>query len=74
MLLINPVVTVNYNGWKTADDKIDFSSVLTITPNQRYTKHTIQASKEIRRNLYRYCKAWRKLFYQKKATIKNGDI
>lgn len=40
-------VTVNYNGWKTADDKIDFKSVLAITPNQRYTKHTIQASKEI---------------------------
>lgn len=41
------VVTVKYNGWKTADDTIDFSSVLAITPNQRYTKHTIQASKEI---------------------------
>lgn len=40
-------VTVNYNGWKTADDKIDFKSVLTISPDQRYTKHTIQASKEI---------------------------
>ena len=40
-------VTVNYHGWKTAEDKIDFESVLAITPNQRYTKHTIQASKEI---------------------------
>lgn len=40
-------VTVNYQGWKTADDKIDLKSVLTITPNQRYAKHTIQASKEI---------------------------
>jgi len=40
-------VTVNYRGWKTSDDKIDLESVLAITPNQRYTKHTIQASKEI---------------------------
>jgi hypothetical protein len=40
-------VTVNYRGWKTAEDKIDLESVLAITPNQRYTKHTIQASKEI---------------------------
>ena len=30
-----------------SEDKIDFESVLAITPNQRYTKHTIQASKEI---------------------------
>ena len=40
-------VSVNYFGWKTAEDKIDFNSVLTITPDQLYTKHTIQASKEI---------------------------
>jgi hypothetical protein len=45
--LDNSTVTVNYLGWKTAEDKIDFKSVLAITPNQRYTKHTIQASKEI---------------------------
>nr|WP_315251505.1 DUF4861 family protein [uncultured Flavobacterium sp.] len=41
-------VKVNYYGWKTASDKIDFTSDLTITPDQRYTKHTFQASKEIK--------------------------
>lgn len=41
-------VKVNYYGWKTASDKIDFASVLTIKPNNLYTKHTIQASKEIK--------------------------
>ncbi len=41
-------VTINYYGWKTASDKIDFASKLSITPDQRYTKHTIQASKEIK--------------------------
>jgi hypothetical protein len=40
-------VTIKYSGWKTANDSIDFNSNLTITPNQRYTKHTIRASKEI---------------------------
>ncbi|MBS7256605.1 DUF4861 family protein [Flavobacterium branchiicola] len=42
------VVKVNYYGWKTASDKIDFTSVLTIKPDELYTKHTIQASKEIK--------------------------
>lgn len=42
------VVKVNYFGWKTASDKIDFTSELTIKPDQRYTQHTIQASKEIK--------------------------
>ncbi|MHC0443458.1 DUF4861 family protein [Flavobacterium sp. 3-210] len=41
-------VKVNYYGWKTASDKIDFTSVLTIKPDNLYTKHTIQASKEIK--------------------------
>lgn len=41
------VVKVNYYGWKTASDKIDFTSELTIKPDQLYTKHTIHASKEI---------------------------
>ncbi|REH01813.1 DUF4861 family protein [Flavobacterium aquicola] len=41
-------VKVNYYGWKTASDKIDFTSDLIITPDQRYTKHTFQASKEIK--------------------------
>jgi len=40
-------VKVNYYGWKTATDKIDFTSELTISPDQRYTKHTIHPSKEI---------------------------
>lgn len=37
-------VEVQYYGWKTATDKIDFSSLLTIKPEQRYTQHTIQSS------------------------------
>lgn len=41
-------VKVEYYGWKTASDKIDFTSYLTITPDQRYTKHTFKASKEIK--------------------------
>lgn len=41
------IVKVSYTGWETASDKIDFSSTLTIQSNQRYTQHTIQASKEI---------------------------
>lgn len=41
-------VKINYYGWKTAEDKIDFKSELSIKPDQRYTKHTFQASKEIK--------------------------
>jgi hypothetical protein len=41
------VVKVQYYGWKTASDKIDFTSELTIQPNQRYTQHTIHPSKAI---------------------------
>jgi Domain of unknown function (DUF4861) len=40
-------VFVKYKGWKTANDKIDFQSKLSIKPNERYTKHTIKSSKEI---------------------------
>ncbi|MCV9927090.1 DUF4861 domain-containing protein [Flavobacterium sp. LS1R49] len=40
-------VKVDYFGWKTASDKIDFTSELTIKPDDLYTKHTIKASKEI---------------------------
>jgi hypothetical protein len=40
-------VIVDYKGWKTANDKIDFQSKLSIEPNNRYTKHTIKASNEI---------------------------
>lgn len=42
------VVKVNYYGWKTASDNIDFVSELTIKPNNLYTQHTIKASKEIK--------------------------
>lgn len=41
-------VKINYYGWKTASDKIDFTSELTIKPDQLYTQHTIKASKEIK--------------------------
>jgi Domain of unknown function (DUF4861) len=43
----NSTVKVQYYGWKTASDKINFTSELTIKPNQRYTQHTIHPSKEI---------------------------
>ena len=36
-------VKINYYGWKTASDKIDFTSELSIKPDQIYTKHTFQA-------------------------------
>lgn len=45
--LENSSVNINYYGWKTANDKIDLSSKLTIAPNQRITKHTIQSSSAI---------------------------
>ncbi|MCD0468894.1 DUF4861 family protein [Flavobacterium sp. JAS] len=41
-------VKVRYYGWKTASDKIDFTTELTIKPDQLYTEHKIQASKEIK--------------------------
>jgi hypothetical protein len=40
-------VKINYYGWKTADDKIDLRSELTIEKNQRHTKHSFQTSKKI---------------------------
>jgi len=40
-------VIVSYKGWKTANDKIDLESKLSIAPNNRYTKHTIVPSKKI---------------------------
>ncbi|WP_296686646.1 DUF4861 family protein [Flavobacterium sp.] len=43
----NSAVKVQYYGWKTASDKINFTSELTIKPNQRYTQHRIHPSKEI---------------------------
>lgn len=43
----NAIVKVDYFGWKTASDKINFTSELTIQPNQRYTQHTIHPSKAI---------------------------
>jgi hypothetical protein len=41
-------VVVKYYGWKTASDNIDFTTELTIKPDQLYTEHKIQASKEIK--------------------------
>lgn len=41
-------VKVNYFGWKTASDKIDFTSLLIIKPDQLYTQHSIKPSKEIK--------------------------
>lgn len=43
----NSTVNVQYYGWKTGNEKIDLKSTLSIAPDQRYTKHTIQPSKEI---------------------------
>jgi hypothetical protein len=40
-------VNVEYYGWKTANDKIDLKSTLTIRPDNRYTMHTIHSSKAI---------------------------
>ena len=40
-------VKIQYYGWKTASDKIDFTSELSIHPDQLYTKHTLHPSKEI---------------------------
>lgn len=41
-------VKVRYYGWKTSTDKIDFTTELTIKPDQLYTEHKILASKEIK--------------------------
>jgi len=40
-------VNINYFGWKTTQDNIDLKSILTITPDHLYTKHTIHPSIEI---------------------------
>lgn len=40
-------VLINYYGWKTAGEKINLNSELSISPDKRYTKHTIQSSKAI---------------------------
>lgn len=41
------VVTVNYFGWKTNNQKTNLTSNLSISPNERYTKHTIQSSEAL---------------------------
>lgn len=38
------VVLVDYFGWKTNNQKTNIHSRLSIFPNERYTKHTIQSS------------------------------
>ncbi len=40
-------VIANYYGWNTTNETIDLHQVLSITPNARYTKHSITPSKEI---------------------------
>ncbi len=40
-------VIVNYKGWKTANEKTDLQSILSIAPNNRYTKHTINSAQKI---------------------------
>ncbi|MBP1222592.1 DUF4861 family protein [Flavobacterium sp. 1355] len=41
------IVKIDYYGWKTASDKINFQSELTIKPDQLYTQHTFKASQAI---------------------------
>jgi hypothetical protein len=41
------LVEINYFGWKTADDKINLSSELSIRPDQRHTRHVIQSFRAI---------------------------
>lgn len=40
-------VKINYFGWKTAEDTIDLVSELTISKDQRHTKHSFKASKKM---------------------------
>ncbi|ROI09027.1 DUF4861 domain-containing protein [Chryseobacterium sp. H3056] len=40
-------VNINYDGWKTLNDKIDLKAKLTIFPNERFTKYTFTASAPI---------------------------
>lgn len=40
-------IAINYNGWKTGNDKIDLKSVLSIKPDTRITNHIVTPSKEI---------------------------
>lgn len=41
------MVIADYYGWNTANDTINLHQVLSITPNVRYTKHTIKPSKGV---------------------------
>lgn len=41
------LVAVDYYGWQTAEDKINLNQILSISPDQRYTKNTIHPSKKI---------------------------
>ena len=40
-------VITDYYGWNTANESIDLHQVLSITPDVRYSKHSITPSKEI---------------------------
>ena len=41
-------VEVNYYGWKTNKEITNLQSLLTIAPDQRYTKHTIHTSEPLK--------------------------
>ena len=43
----NSKVKINYKGWKTNNQLTNLSSELTIFPNERYTRHTIQSSESL---------------------------
>jgi hypothetical protein len=40
-------VKIDYFGWKTNNQKTDLHSQLTIFPDERYTRHTIQSSESL---------------------------
>ncbi|GGD23996.1 DUF4861 family protein [Flavobacterium orientale] len=41
------VVSIDYTGWKTNEQKTNLKSELSIFPDERYTKHTIQLSEAL---------------------------
>jgi hypothetical protein len=40
-------INIQYYGWKSANDKVDLKSHLSISPGNRFTKHTIKVSKSL---------------------------
>lgn len=43
----NSSVNINYNGWKTGNDKINLYSTFSINADERFTEHTFKPSKAI---------------------------